>query len=544
MNDQLLNQSLIKATRKNVIDAIDACFMDSIESAFDSAVQYKKEFGIDLASNQLDTAEAVADPTIRSLATVQARSGGKTFSVIAGLIKATAYGIPQVPHLKVGLTAPTDNQANRIITTLKTEVLSSSEYARSLIDMKSTTNTRVVFKSGGLWEAFSGNLLSNNEGRHYDWIWNDEAQKTSGFSMTNILLPMIGHSLSPKIIKTGVPRGRDHFFKSCHSPDYCVLVYDWLNCPRLFNAGYFELNGIKYPKSIHSRLSISVCQRLFPNNPEYWSNGEIEWDDFATQYGMQWLLDTDVFLSETDQASLLGDFEFDGPQTEEYFFGLDIAGGEQIKDGGCYTALSIGRIRNGVKEKVDTLALQGNSVDQIEDLLSWVHPVYGKYRCKWGLCDYGFNASVVDTLVTSGVKTEGVLFGSRDPQTGKNMKNAMYESFLFELRSGRFKYPSRRTIDKHKIMKQHFNEWCSLERHRGKGINDMIDPPSGTRSDGPCADILLNRAMLNQPTQMNTKKSLNIPSILMGTPIVGDKRGLKIRDHNEFNPFGGNIGKI
>jgi hypothetical protein len=321
-----------------------------------------------------------------------------------------------------------------------------------------------------------------------------------------------------KIIKLGVPRCHNHFYNSAHNPDWVHLSYDWLHCPNLLESGFIEVEGVKYPKDIYKRMPYSLCQKYFPNHITLWHrNGDMTEEDFGTQYEMLWLLDSDLFLNESDQAALLGDFEFK-QGTEEYYFGLDIAGGAQIAAGGCFTNVSIGRIRNGRREKVAAYAFVGDSVDQIENILSIVHPNYGKFRCIYGLCDYGYNSAIVDMLIKEGVKTEGVLFGARDSNTGKNMKNSMYDSFLFELRSGNFKYPSPDYLRKDKVLKSNYDEWCLLERHRGLGLNDKIDPPPGVRSDGCCADILLNKAFTaygDVATVKGTKRYV-FPELLQG----------------------------
>jgi hypothetical protein len=288
-------------------------------------------------------------------------------------------------------------------------------------------------------------------------------------------------------------------------------------------------------------------QEYFPNNPELWRDppNPMSVEDFETQEEMKWLLDSDLFLNEKEQALLIGDFTFSGIATEEYYFGLDIAGGKDIKKGkkNDSSELSIGRIVGGVKQKIDCYTFQGDAVDQMDAFLNIIHPKYGKYHCKFGLADYGFNPMMVDALAKAGVNIESVQFGARDPNTGKNMKNAMYESFKFEDQSGRFKYPCKEYMNKHKGLKKHFGQWCILEEKRGLGINSKISAPSGQHDDACSADILLNRAMMTQPSkQISKKKPHTFPQTMTGVSIMDgvDRQIEKEMGNDDGNPFNRN----
>ena len=529
--------------RKKIRDIINASWKSDILSSFDTGLRIEKDFNIKLAENQKEVVETILDPNIPNVALTGARSGGKTFGVVTALTLASINGYQGEKSLKIGLTAPTEGQANRMISTFRTEIMANSPFIKSQVDLRLSGNTKIVFKNGSMWEAFSGNEVSSQEGRHYHALIMDEAQNISDRAVNQILLPMVRHSKNPKVVKLGVPRCKNHFFKSAHSSHYVHISHDWLHCPNLLNSGVLEVNGIKYPKAIYEELPYAVIQRIFPNNPELWHrDGSMLEEDFGTQYEMAWLLDADLLLNETNQGKLLGDFDF-VQGTEEYFGGLDIAGGEQIKGGNCNTAASIGRIVNGIRQKVDAISLNGDSVEQIAEL---EHFFKVKYRCKFVMGDYGYNSAIIDTLKHNGVPIEGVLFGARDGITGKNMKNSMYDSMLFEIESERFKYPSIDYINKHKVLKQHYDEWCLLERHRKSGVNDVIIPAEGNLSDGPCSDILLNLAMTTAAKQVTLGGggNINFPAIVKGfstSEAIGQWE--KRSERNEGNNgIGGNGG--
>ena len=189
----------------------------------------------------------------------------------------------------------------------------------------------------------------------------DESQDLSDFALSNMLLPMISSSKVHKVVKIGVPRSKNHFYRSAMSKEGIYLIHDWLHCPHLLQGGVFEHKGVsgvitKYPQSVLDRMPYIKWQQYFPNNPELWRDPPtaMSEDDFETQQEMKWKVDSNTFLNEAEQAMLFGDFEFDQLGVEEYFFGLDIAGGKFIAKGkkNDRTELSIGRKRNGVTQKV------------------------------------------------------------------------------------------------------------------------------------------------------------------------------------------------
>ena len=379
----------------------------------------------------------------------------------------------------------------------------------------------------------------------------DESQDISDFALSNMLLPMIQSSKIAKVVKIGVPRSKNHFYRTAMSKEGIFLVHDWLHCPNLHNKGSQIINGVSYPVSVLERMPYPVWQRYFPNNPELWRDppNAMSEDDFETQEEMKWMVDSDLFLSEKEQSQLLGDFSFNEPETEEYFFGLDLAGGKDIKKGkkNDSGSLSIGRERDGVKQKIAQYFFQGDAVDQMDDILAIVHPSYGKFRCKYGLGDYGYNPMMIDALGKAGVNIQSIQFGARDKNTGKNNKNAMYETAKFEIQNDRLKYPCKDYLSKHKELNQAYIQWCILEEKKGIGINSKLNAPEGFHDDAVASDALLCKALMTSPShQVSKKKAFTFPSVLPGiSTSVGidatlndgegrDAYGRKDKD----NPFG------
>lgn len=548
-----------KILDRQVAEAMGSCFMESVDSAFDLQHRIKKDFNIDLATNQMDLVEAIVDLKMKDIAETDARSGGKTYGAAIGLSLLSLSG-----PIQIGITAPTDGQANRVITSFVNLIAPRSDYIMKQINWRSTTSTRVVWKTGSVWEAFSGNEFSSGESRHYDVMLMDESQDMSDFAVSNMILPMLQASKIGKVIKIGVPRNKNHFFRSAHATDGIYLCHDWLHCPNLHNAGTFEFQGVKYPELVLARMPYPKWQQYFPNNPELWRDvaNPLTVEDFETQEEMKWLVDASTYLDEEEQAMLLGDFTFDHLETEEYYFGLDIAGGKFIKKGkkNDMTSLSIGRIKNGVKQKIAGFRWQGDAIDQFDEILSIIHPKYGRFKCVYGTADYGYNPMMIDALVKNGVDLEPIMFGGRDPNTGKNNKNAMFEVWKYELQCDRWKYPHKDFIQKDKNLKEGFTQWCVLEKRDSRGINSIIEAPSGMHDDIPCSDILLNRAMMTDPQKRFSTKSKKgthkFPSVITGVSTsvgidkvlngqteeqsdlynVGNLSGNKKKDQN---PFGG-----
>ena len=152
----LPEQSSIISKKKEIIDrqiseAMDKGFIGSVDSTFDLQCRIKKDFNIEVASNQLDLIEAIVDLKESSVTEVDARSGGKTFGAAIGMALLSLDN-----PIQIGITAPTEGQASRIITTFKTQIAPKSKYVMGRINWKLTTASKLVWKSGSIWEPAIG----------------------------------------------------------------------------------------------------------------------------------------------------------------------------------------------------------------------------------------------------------------------------------------------------------------------------------------------------------------------------------------------------
>ena len=110
-----------------------------------------------------------------------ARGGGKTFSIIIG---TTLVCIDATQPISIGISAPKEEQAKRIIDTFYRQLLVNNSYLNDFLDKRSCVATRVKFKNGCIWESFSGSELANEAGRHYDILIVDESQDVSDLAMS------------------------------------------------------------------------------------------------------------------------------------------------------------------------------------------------------------------------------------------------------------------------------------------------------------------------------------------------------------------------
>lgn len=433
-----------------------------------------------LYDNQIEIVEKISDLNCRYIMLAGSRSMGKSYSVAVGLIKLCIDNAP----LLVGIFAPKFDQASRLVSQC-IELLKNSILSDKVLWDKST-KSRIVFENGSSIISNSASEVSNVEGIHVDCLVMDEAHKISDLSISQKLLPMVASSRIGKIIKLGVALYKNHFWRSYNDPQYEHLIYDWTLCPNLLRGGSIIVNGKEYSKYVIDRMPIQIKHTTFPNNPELWINTSDTTEiDFKTQYLIQWIDGLDLLLNEVDQQMLTSGNHCwlnSGLITDTYYAGLDTAGGSPNHASGNldFTSLSIWR-KNGfqVKEKVHHVEWRGDVTQAINEIYELINPQTGKFKCSFILVDYSnIGINLVESYKKLGVPIEGITFGSTEKTSGKNYKNALADQFLFELRSDRVKFP-KDDIDKVKILKKSLNEWQSMERHSGLGINDKISVPEG-----------------------------------------------------------------
>jgi hypothetical protein len=343
-----------------------------------------------------------------------------------------------------------------------------------------------------------------------------------------------------KIIKIGVPRYRNHFFKSFKDSKYTKIAYDWTRCPILLQGGSItlkDLNGIEkeYPRKQLEYMPLSLKIKLFPHNPELHeqeSEDEMDENDFKTQYMIEWIESLSLLLTDEDKAKLIGTHNYlnEGRPGEEYFFGIDFASGTlivkknkqgEVKQSGDFHALSVWRrLLDGTKEKVfgSTWSNKESPLDVLEECKAVVHPVTGRFRCKFGLLDFSvLGVAALDSLKKDKFPVEGVQFGATEHITHKNWKNALVDLSMFELRHDRVKYPNQDVINSVVVIKKGYSEWCNIEKEEKLGPNARLEAAEGFHDDIMFSDALCIWAC----DKHSTFKQSNVGSHTIIMPVMG-----------------------
>ena len=324
----------------------------------------------------------------------------------------------------------------------------------------------------------------------------DESHQIDTDFYNTKISPMLKAAVHPKVIKIGITVGRNHFYESCNNPTWTHLVYPWDKCPNLYNAGTIMVDGVAYPKTIINDMPLSYKKARFPNHPElhFPSENNIDEDTFDTQYEMKWIDSRNTFLTEQDLEDMVGDHPYmmHGVDGEDYYFGLDLAGGLLINQGlnRDYSSLVIVRkLDDGMKQVVHCEEWQGDIVEQMEDMVAWIHPQTGRFKCRFGTADYGsLGPAVVDMLIHSGIKIAGIRYRSSEPTTGMPYKTAIFDNLFTELRNGYFKYPDQHAMLTNYLLKKHMEEWQYLERKVNTNGNVQIAAPQGTTIHDDCCN--------------------------------------------------------
>jgi len=468
---------------------MDTLFTNILDTTFNLKSRVEQEFGITLQDNQEEIVSTVMDLDIRLMNLLAARGGGKTFSIIIG---TTLICLDATHPISIGIAAPKLEQATRIISTFYQQLLVNNQYLKEHLDMRSCNTSKLKFRNGCVWESFSGSELANEAGRHYDILICDESQDISDLAMSQVLLPMIGNSRIGKVIKLGTANRRGHFHKGFKNSNYVSLIYDWTKCGSLLTGGYIEYEGQKYSKQVLDRMPYTKKVEYFPNNSELWFDGDMTVEDFETQYENKWQLDEDNLLTEQDQLLLMDKEWTPTFGTKRYYFGLDLAGGSDISvdPKHDFTQLTIVEVDKGIKRIVDAFQWQGDTWDQVQEIVDIVHPEYGKYKCADGILDRGGLGTAIYDQLRRKIPVKAIMYAQTEPDTKKNYKNAMFDHFLMELRANRVKYPKAEYTNKHTVLKKHINEWTIITRKNQAGINFKIEAPTGMHDDCPNSAVM------------------------------------------------------
>lgn len=523
----LTGKELRDYMQKETLQAVE------VNSSIDS---WAKSVGINLYPNQLEIMEAILNPSIRNLCILASRAGGKTFVVSVGICKNSVEN----KNYRTLLTAPKADQSMRIIADGVLPLCQNNPTLYNEVDWERTSKKEFRFKNGSWIRAIGGSESTNLEGYHCDMIVTDEAHAVSSLVYTRRIAPMNQDSSQQKNIKIGITLYANHFRESAHNPKWKVLTYPWEKCQNLFKSNDLtEIDGKKYPTGILEQMPRSLKIKRWPNHPELHtesSTGMSE-EDFLTQYEMQWVDTISGMLTADDQAKLFGEHEYlyRALPGETYYFGLDFAGGSLINKGQDRdsTQLVIGRKRpDNVKEIVACYTWQGDTEEQSNQIINIITKVF---PCAFGCADYSsMGISIVDQFINANIPIAGISFKSKEPITGKNYKNAMFDQILFEIRQDRFKYPNVNNMvsndgtpsEEAKLINEHFFQWCALERRKMVGINDEISAPknSTVHDDAPMACALLCWAMDKADDEKRElglfRNSVNIAKPVFGASIV------------------------
>jgi hypothetical protein len=253
-----------------------------------------------------------------------------------------------------------------------------------------------------------------------------------------------------------------------------------------------------------------------------------------------WCTDVDLLLDEDAQLKLLSgthEIQERGITAGYYFAGLDLAGGSQVTGTKTdFSTLSIWDYFNGMKLLRFQKKWKGDFYDQMEDILSIIHPLEGLFRCKKVLVDYErAGAVIVDVFKRQGINIEGVAAKGKDPAAGKEYKQSMYDHMLMEIKGNRVKYP--RNYEKNLVMKEGADQWLAIERTILPTGRIRIAAPSGMHDDHCYSDILAVFAAdrefnnLRQVLPSNKKyfpDMVSVPNTNIRFDARRDQRGIRI----------------
>jgi len=483
-------------------------------------------FGQSLHSNQIDIVGALVSDARTSI-TVEPRQVGKTSSVaVACAMLCEAEGsawnkIHPEPY-RIGIFAPKAAQAQ-----LDTERLKAwaryTKQGRALINWEETTSERIVWHNGSEIRTYSASEQAENDGKTLNRIILEEGQKISDFVVSQAILPM-GGATGAKIAKIGTVRPiRNHFFNSWHNDQKALRTWHhWLICDNLIRGGFIEYDGRKISTYVLDMMPLAqketyIRAGIFPHTADFYYPGEMELNDFLTQYELRWLEQFGLFLDAREKTILFGGvYPYQPKQVsmaEEFYAGIDFASGT----GSDETAVSVWKRNGQLLTKVYGCTWGDMSLpDQKRELIN----LFGKqgrfYGVRLILGDFGGNgAAVIQDLQTeANIPAQVVNFGASDKAVvgaSMNMKTSMFLSFKRELQMGWLRYPSvdsstpvEFSMDYQKGVRQ----WSALEQEIiGFGVNRRIQAPESDHDDIPCADALAVRAAKLGPQALGQKRS-------------------------------------
>jgi len=530
-----------KVMRKTQLSIRDM-MVEGTKSEISPVYFAKNRMNIDLAQNQIELVKAICDFNIKRVASLQARQGGKSFSVGAGITIAADRDIAHKPDrgTLIGVFANKEDQAYLIRKKIE-PLLKDNEYFKSRIDWNRCTKRELVWKDrsdggvGSVIKFLSASEQAHIEGETFDIIVLDESQKISDHVFEEAIIPM-GGAADAKIIQIGTPRRKNHFYNAIEdrNSNYVVIKHDFTQCPRLWYNRAVIINDKPYSSYVLTLMPLSLRRELFPDNPIIVFDGNkiplmdipleggkgMSIKNFKTQYMLQWLSDVDAYLSKLEFEKLAaGDFEVlsEGVRGEMYYAGIDCGGslaledeyGESEDEAESHTSISIIRVTpNGFKQKVfhKFLPKDMDWVEQGRHFIDLFHPVKGKFNVKNILIDMAnVGKPVLDYMKSANLPIEGIVFNATEKDSKKNFKNAMYDIFKYDLQDNKWLYPKlvsgfdyNQEDELLSDMKNSYLQWEDLEAEEPKsgGVNKKFKQGNSSRGDdAPNSDVLASFAV-------------------------------------------------
>jgi len=483
----------------------NSIFIEQTENILTDYKKYfKDKYNLKMYDNQIEIYEAIMNPLNHYIGIIQARGGGKTFTVALCLLEASQF----ISDLKIGIFAPKVGQAKKMIKQIYDILKDAPPEIQGRVNMKLSSSEKLIFHNGSQMEAMSANERTMSEGAHYHIVVVDEAHLVSDYSMSSKILPMLGSYRHHQLIKIGVSMFKNHFHRSFKDKKYNILKRDWLECDILKESGLFQYEGKYYSQYVVDMMPNEAKKKYFPDRPDILSagGGEISYLDFLMQYELEWLDDISLFLNEKQQEQLIGSHKMEDSAITGaiYIFGLDTAGGSVDPDTLelDYTALSIWSIRGKQLIKVYAQQWQGSPTLQFEEILE----VLKRFKVSYGLIDYSnIGIGFVDMFKEKQINCEGIMYAKSDPKSKKDYKTTMFDNWLNKLELDMLKYPkplskeeendlatnNPNLLEEYNISDEHFYQWCVLERIKSKkSIKMRIEAPKGQHDDGCNCDVL------------------------------------------------------
>jgi len=494
---------------------LDYTFIDRSNYEFEDYAEFY--FGQRIFENQKAIIGALTNTGATEVDVYQPRQTGKTSSVaISCALLMDKYGSEWNKYnpepYRIGIFGPKLAQSQLDVQRLKSWG-NFNPNGRKLINWGKSSSERITWWNGSEVHAMSASEQTESEGYTYNVVITEESQKISDHVVSQVILPMLG-ATGGKLVKIGTVRAtRNHFWRSCtQNPRSIKVAHHWLSCGILLRNGFKQHNGRMISDFMLSKMPWILKEKylkagIFPNLPEFMYYGDMEYNDFLTQYELEWLEQFGLFLNQSELNNYFsGTHKFEKKQSsyrDELYAGVDFATGVNQDD----TSVSVFKKDGNVKRKVFGCSWGDLPLpDQKRELVN-LFGRGGRFRCKCILGDVGGNGEAIITELNSeGMPIYGVHFGSTDKEVrmvSKNMKTSMFDDFKQGLQNNKILHYTVDDTDEQEIYMEHKKtrrEWESLEVEvRTDTVNKKIQAIESEHDDIPSSDILGCRAFNVSP---------------------------------------------